>query len=225
MDVIIKIKGRQAIPVRALPWMTHDRHLSAQDVADALSLSSNFPDFAGVHPFRLDGGIVDVDYWRDKVQGKIKQMEKTMLEPEQWRFESLAALPAGVLVWRDEWESAYNASPYGPDCLAALGDAADRQEIAERTLNFAPHIKPELVQLVMDGFTVVTDKTGATMKKVTGVGTNARRYQMCIDAGLPMPDNDYATLPAGIGDLAKQEEITKQAFSKSVKKHMATIRR
>ena len=50
-----------------------------------------------------------------------------------------------------------------------------------------------------------------------------RRYQMCIDAGLEMPDNDYAKLPAGINLLAEKEGISKQAFSKSVKKHLATL--
>ena len=50
-----------------------------------------------------------------------------------------------------------------------------------------------------------------------------RRYQMCIDAGLVMPDNDYAKLPVGINLLAEKEGITKQAFSKSVKKHLATL--
>jgi hypothetical protein len=153
VDVIIQINGREAIPVRALPWMTHDFHFSAQDVADALSLSAKFPDFSGIHPFLIDGGIVSVDFWRNEIKGKIKRLEAQRLEPEQWQLDSLAALPAGVFVWRDEWASAYNSSPYGPDTLAALGDADDEKDIDERTLNFAPHIPLYLVQLVMEGFT------------------------------------------------------------------------
>lgn len=48
----------------------------------------------------------------------------------------------------------------------------------------------------------------------------ARRYQMCIDAGLKMPDNDYAPLPRGIGELARREGITRPAFSEDLKKHI-----
>ncbi len=48
-----------------------------------------------------------------------------------------------------------------------------------------------------------------------------RRYQMCVDAGLVMPASDYARLPDGIGKLALAEKISKAAFSKSVKKHIA----
>lgn len=150
MNVIIKINGRDAIPVRALPWLTHGRLFSAQDVADALSVSAKFSDFSSLHPFLIDGGIVNVDFWRNVVQGKLKCLEAQGIEPEQWLVDSLAALPAGVFVWRDEWESAYNQSPFGPDVLAALGDAADKQDISERTLNFAPHIPNNLVQLVME---------------------------------------------------------------------------
>jgi hypothetical protein len=50
-----------------------------------------------------------------------------------------------------------------------------------------------------------------------------RRYQACIDAGLEMPNNDYAVLPNGINLLADKEGISKQAFSKSVKKHLSTL--
>lgn len=51
----------------------------------------------------------------------------------------------------------------------------------------------------------------------------ARRYQMCVDAKLDMPDNDYATLPRGIGELAKREGISRQAFSEDVKAHIARM--
>jgi hypothetical protein len=49
-----------------------------------------------------------------------------------------------------------------------------------------------------------------------------RRYEMCLRAGLEMPDNDYAALPRGIGKLAEQEGISRQAFSEDVKAHIRT---
>ena len=51
----------------------------------------------------------------------------------------------------------------------------------------------------------------------------ARRYQMCIDAGLRMPDNSYATLPRGIGALAKREGISRPYFSADVKAHIGRV--
>jgi|GEM_PF-5911811 len=50
-----------------------------------------------------------------------------------------------------------------------------------------------------------------------------RRYEMCIAAGLKMPTNPYGRLPRGIKALAAREGISTQAFSKSVKKYMATL--
>lgn len=52
----------------------------------------------------------------------------------------------------------------------------------------------------------------------------ARRYQLCIDARLIMPTDDYAHLPRGIGKLAESEGITRQAFSEDVKAHIRRMR-
>lgn len=52
----------------------------------------------------------------------------------------------------------------------------------------------------------------------------ARRYQACIDAKLPLPDNDYAALPRGIGELAKREGITRQSFAEDVKAHIRALK-
>lgn len=54
----------------------------------------------------------------------------------------------------------------------------------------------------------------------TAAERQARRYQACIDAGLTMPDNDFAVLPRGVGRLAKQEGITRQSFAQDVKTHI-----
>lgn len=51
----------------------------------------------------------------------------------------------------------------------------------------------------------------------------ARRYQMGIDAGLPMPDNDYAPLPRGIGKLADKEGVSRQTFAEDVKAHIRSL--
>jgi hypothetical protein len=51
----------------------------------------------------------------------------------------------------------------------------------------------------------------------------ARRYQACIDAKLPMPTDTYAHMPRGIGQLAKREGVTRQAFTEDVKAHIGRL--
>ena len=48
----------------------------------------------------------------------------------------------------------------------------------------------------------------------------ARRYQMCVDAGLTMPRTDYDAMPRGIDKVAALEKITRQAFTEDVKAHI-----
>jgi hypothetical protein len=50
-----------------------------------------------------------------------------------------------------------------------------------------------------------------------------RRYRMCVEGGLQMPDNDYARLPRGVGRLAEKEGVTRPAFTADVKTHIARL--
>lgn len=45
----------------------------------------------------------------------------------------------------------------------------------------------------------------------------ARRWQMCVDAGLKMPTDTYAYFPRGIGEIAKIEGIKRQALTQDLK--------
>ena len=47
----------------------------------------------------------------------------------------------------------------------------------------------------------------------------ARRWQMCIDKGLTMPTDTYAQLPRGIKEIAKAENITRQALAQDLNAH------
>ena len=52
----------------------------------------------------------------------------------------------------------------------------------------------------------------------------ATRYQMCIDAGLPMPADDYSHLPRGIGKIAKGLGITRQSLSDDLKAYINRLK-
>lgn len=148
MNAIIQIHGREAIPVRALPWLT-DWQFSAQEVAEALAHDKGYESFAGMEAYRLDDGAIQpvrVGEWLNSVTISIEEIAERELPPTEWEKLSLAALPAGVFVWRDEWEPAYNYSTYSPDAMFTLGGAT------KKALNFDPRIPPEMASLVMEGF-------------------------------------------------------------------------
>jgi hypothetical protein len=198
MNAIIQIHGREAIPVRALPWLTA-WEFSAQGVAEALAHDNGYESFASMEAYRLEDGAIQtvrIGEWLNSVTIRIEEFAERDLPQAEWEKLSLAALPAGVFVWRDEWEPTYNRSPYGPDALAALGDAADEEDVAMRTLNFRPHIPPELVQLVMEGFTQGEATAPASDKEVWPVQRstsqdaaimNAIREARCDPLKLPKP--------------------------------------
>ncbi|MDD2729175.1 hypothetical protein [Malikia sp.] len=63
----------------------------------------------------------------------------------------------------------------------------------------------------------------ASHARATAEQRRARRFQMCIDAGLKMPGNDYASLPRGIAEIAKQEGITRQSLAEDLKAHIRRL--
>lgn len=65
--------------------------------------------------------------------------------------------------------------------------------------------------------------TATVVKQESAQERQARRYQMCIDAGLAIPKTDYEPMPRGIGMLAKKEKITRQSFTEDVKAHIRRI--
>ena len=75
---------------------------------------------------------------------------------QQWRHESLPLLPAGVFVWRDEFETAY-LSEYGPESVRAFTNR-EYLKIDIYALNYSVHVGPsvpEWVTLVLEGFASV----------------------------------------------------------------------
>ena len=59
-----------------------------------------------------------------------------------------------------------------------------------------------------------------TPPRETAEQRQARRYQMCVDAGLTMPTDDYAHMPDGIKEIAKREGIRRQSFVQDLKAHI-----
>ena len=44
----------------------------------------------------------------------------------------------------------------------------------------------------------------------------ARRWQLCVDAGLKMPSDTYSPYPRGYGAIAKREGVARQSFKQDL---------
>ena len=165
MQVIIKINDRQALPVRAIPLLTDWHGLSPDGLAQILAGDSDhWPSFDGLTAHRLhsDGSIEAIPprWWVSWVVGELEATSNTIKAKEtsratgrqQWRRESLAQLPAGVFVWRDEFEAAHS-NEYRPDGRRARSNPEGFDPSAH-ALDFNPNPNPLIAPapLVMEGF-------------------------------------------------------------------------
>lgn len=165
MHVTIEINGRQALPVRAIPLLTDWRGLSPDQLADILAGDSDhWPSFDGLTAYRLhpDGKTEPIPprWWASWVVTKLKATSDAIKAKQvsretgyqQWRGESLAHLPVGVFVWRDEFEAAH-AQEYGPEGGRVRGNP-EGFDPSVHILDFNPH--PDLTIapscLVLEGF-------------------------------------------------------------------------
>lgn len=89
----------------------------------------------------------------------------------------------------------------------------------------APLVRPDGCRVTAAGILQLVDThttpaqaepQAAPMVAANAEQRQARRWQMCIDAGLPMPQDTYAQLPRGIKEIAKAENITRQALAQDL---------
>ena len=165
MQVTIEINGRQALPVRAIPLLTDWRGLSPDQLAQILAGDSDhWPSFDGLTAYRLrpDGSTEPIPprWWASWVVGKLQATSEAIEAAQtshatgrqQWRSESLAQLPAGVFLWRDEFEAAH-AREYGPKGLRAHFNP-ETFDSSAHALDFSPYPDPDVApeHLVLEGF-------------------------------------------------------------------------
>ncbi len=165
MDVVVHIGGRQAIPVRAIPLLTDWEVLSPDVCANAFAgVESTTPHLEGLATYRLDeaGGPqpIAARWWANWIVRELEACSARITAAQtsheagypQWRRESLGLLPAGVFVWRDEFEPAF-LREYGPNSMRARLAGEDYDQAAHR-LNFNPQHGPreDWQTLVMEGF-------------------------------------------------------------------------
>ena len=170
MHVITKINGKDALPVRAIPLLTDWQGLSPDGLAKILAGDSDhWPSFDGLTAYRLqiDGSIEAIPprWWQSWVVRKLNATSDAIKAKQashetgyqRWRSESLAQLPAGVFVWRDEFETAHTME-YGPEGARARSNP-EGFDPSVHILNFNPHPDPAIATLgmVLEGFNRAAD--------------------------------------------------------------------
>lgn len=174
MQVTIEINGRQALPVRAIPLLTYWEVLSPDVCANAFAGDEcTAQHLEGLPTYRLDdkgepqpvSALEWANYHVRALDACSARIKATQSDHEvgyqQWRSESLGLLPAGVFVWRDEFESAFLLE-YGPESMRARFAGADYGQDCHQ-LNFDPQYGPrnDWKMLVMEGFESVQSQAAA----------------------------------------------------------------
>ena len=167
MNVILKIEGRDAIPVRAIPLLTNWEVLYPDELADALAGGEHGYAFHDIFAYRIEDSEVRpvVQTWWENfpcraLKALSDRIKATEISHEtgyqEWRKQSLNELPAGVFVWKDEFEPRYlrRYGRHGTTFMTAAGDVMSEDEQQRRVvLNFAPFIaEPEIRCLILEGF-------------------------------------------------------------------------
>src|SRR4051812_31202006 len=114
--LIVLINGREALPVRAIPYIAGRQYLSPDQLAKQLArkVGEPFAKLTDTTAFHLSGqSIIPVSpkEWDQTVakfaalEERLKRVQKSDAEGyADWLQQATALLPTGVFVWRDEFE-------------------------------------------------------------------------------------------------------------------------
>jgi len=149
MNVVFCISGREAIPVRAIPYVT-GWDVSPDMVAQSLANSSDGVrlDRLTASQYHVDGSHTPIlpkewDGIEDLLRGlsaslEAKNSNRDITRP-QWLKESIPLLPAGVFVWRDELEKSWLR-------FSAQTSTRKGERPNDGMLNFSPMIPDALLR-------------------------------------------------------------------------------
>ena len=165
MNVIVTIEGQEAIPVRAIPLLTDWEVLSPDVCANAFAGAEHaWPHLEGLPTFRLNADgrheAIAPRWWANWIVRALDACSARITAEQashevgyqQWRQEALVLLPAGVFVWREAFEAAYQRE-YGPDSMR-VRFSGQAYQADTYDLNFNPEHGPrkDWRELVLEGF-------------------------------------------------------------------------
>lgn len=164
MNVVVMIKGRAAIPVRAIPFANYWEVFSPDALAHALTgkdpSSSSFSNLLA-HQVTSDGmQTIPQIWWSNfmlpELNAVSERINQTQASPEtgyrEWQLASLATLPAGAFIWCDDLQAAFikKLGQDGETLWIAGPNDANNESLH---LDFDPFIPNKDAQnLVLEGF-------------------------------------------------------------------------
>lgn len=213
MNVVVLISdhnghAREAIPVRAIPLLTNWSFFSPDVVAQVFAGDEEQRGFISgeLQAFHLENDQVNPlkrEWWvcwaARELPALSKKIKDTGLASEvgyqQWREESLPLLPAGVFVWKEDFEQFHALNwdgrfrilsssiptgdggddvnpPIGRAHAAFIDDGLTALE-RWRELDFAPYIRPALSAVVLEGVPI---QQAATVMDATPPESNSAHY-------------------------------------------------
>lgn len=173
MNVVVHIDGREAIPVRAIPFLTQWEVMSPDEVAGALSDDEDFRlgAFVGLRAFRIAGGQpIEIAplFWENiiskQLQGISDQIKASQVThatgSSAWREAAVKVLPTDAFVWRDEYEprfkSAFSKSNFGGFVRNGQNFSGDvvRERIKEN-FSYTPFLGAPYESLILESLLAV----------------------------------------------------------------------
>jgi hypothetical protein len=180
VNVIIKINGREAIPIRALPLLCEWGTMNPQKLAGALGRVTDDerrPLFENLHEMTAyhveDGTVhpVEEHHWRDHIYRNLQALSDTIKHTEithetghsEWRVKSLAMLPKDAFVWKDEYALIYDKA-YGVRRRTGLSGDAHNAPLPSGgkppiELNFNPLVDDDMQPLIQAALDAIRSAT------------------------------------------------------------------
>ena len=160
MKTIIQINNQDAVPIRAIPYVTGWK-ISPDRLLLILAHEEMPIKFNDLYAYNLTESNEFVKIlpkeW-DNIYAVNKNLS-SLLNRNQfshdegyatWIVESIKLLPPACFVWKDDFETSYN-SAYSEQSLLILNERS-----GDRELNFSPLVPSDLESVVMDGFKIIT---------------------------------------------------------------------
>jgi hypothetical protein len=159
-QLVVQIDGRDAIPVRAIPYVTGWK-LSPDEIAQQLAHRAG-PQFARLEnvaayhmqagspvkmlPKEWDAHVVQLTAFGARLREKYSTDTNGSQGYAAWRNGSAELLPAGVFVWRDEFESDFRHD-FSRD-VVTFSD----ERLLDRDLIDSPVLADDVRTMVLAGF-------------------------------------------------------------------------
>lgn len=226
MNVIVMIEGREAVPVRAIPFVT-GRMMAPDDVARALARTTHFDKLEEIKAYHLsaDGVAAMLPKEWDVIVADLsilsdKLMATETIEQENypvWRREATLLLPSACFLWRDEFEQAFRTASE-----QWLHHSEERE--GEMELNFMPRIPQDLAAVVMEGFESLQKQADKTWPWGDYETPLLRILARAVERWC-MQEQDYPQKKTGLVQEWLEAELEKAGLpvSKALIDHIETI--